>query len=265
MNLEEMNTNYRIVKNLKKKVEKSLEDAPEGSLRCEIAQGKYPQYYWKLEGQSGQPSQVCYLKKEEMGLVEKLAQKEYDQKFLKNLMQQEKAIEHFMKHYPKEKLTEVCEQLSDGKRRFVKPYVLSDEEYLEKWYATHPGSQNGYPISKPHETERGEIVRSKTEQMIADKLYHRHIPYVYEGSLQLKNGVIYPDFMVLNLRKRKTYYLEHLGKMGDEGYCKDALERLDSYEANGIHQGDNLLLTMECMNKTFNFKVLDHMIDRYFI
>ena len=48
-----------------------------------------------------------------------------------------------------------------------------------------------------HRTERGDLVRSKSELVIADKLFSRGIDYVYEQPLDLGGGrVRYPDFTI---------------------------------------------------------------------
>ena len=53
-------------------------------------------------------------------------------------------------------------------------------------------------------TEKGEAVRSKSEKIIADKLYMKEIPYVYEQPLYLKGyGYVVPDFKILNVRTKK--------------------------------------------------------------
>ncbi|MEE3440399.1 MAG: hypothetical protein VZR07_10670, partial [Ruminococcus sp.] len=50
------------------------------------------------------------------------------------------------------------------------------------------------------ETQRGEIVRSKSEVIIADALYYANIPYHYEKPIKVGDRVIYPDFTVLNVK-----------------------------------------------------------------
>lgn len=70
-----------------------------------------------------------------------------------------------------------------------------------------------------HRTERGDLVRSKSELVIADKLYSRGIDYAYEQPLVLSDGRIrYPDFTIANHASGVTYYWEHLGMLSDPGY-----------------------------------------------
>ncbi|SFH72967.1 hypothetical protein SAMN04487830_106120 [Pseudobutyrivibrio sp. OR37] len=62
------------------------------------------------------------------------------------------------------------------------------------------------------------MVRSKSEKIIADALEKYNVPYQYEPMLELGYNTIYPDFVVLNLRTRKTVYWEHLGLVSDIEY-----------------------------------------------
>ena len=70
-----------------------------------------------------------------------------------------------------------------------------------------------------HRTERGELVRSKSELVIADKLHARGIDYAYEERLVLPNGrERYPDFTIEDPASGTTFYWEHLGMLADPGY-----------------------------------------------
>ena len=67
-----------------------------------------------------------------------------------------------------------------------------------------------------HRTERGHLVRSKSELVIADKLHARGIDYLYEEPLVLSNGrTRYPDFTIVDHALGVTFYWEHLGMLDD--------------------------------------------------
>jgi hypothetical protein len=70
-----------------------------------------------------------------------------------------------------------------------------------------------------HRTERGDLVRSKSELIIADKLFARDIDYAYEQPLVLPDGrVRYPDFTFTDHARGVAFYWEHLGLLDDPGY-----------------------------------------------
>lgn len=86
-----------------------------------------------------------------------------------------------------------------------------------------------------HRTEHGELVRSKSELVIADKLYSRGISYFYEQPLVLEGGRLrYPDFTITNHAKGVTYYWEHLGLIGDSSYRARWERKRKEYVAAGI-------------------------------
>ena len=92
-----------------------------------------------------------------------------------------------------------------------------------------------------HRTERGELVRSKSELVIADKLYAAGIDYVYEQQLVLSDGrTRYPDFTIEDDASGITYYWEHLGLLGDPAYHTRWMRKRNEYLEDGIvpHEPD---------------------------
>ena len=86
-----------------------------------------------------------------------------------------------------------------------------------------------------HRTERGELVRSKSELVIADKLHARGIDYAYEKRLVLPNGKErYPDFTIADPASGITFYWEHLGMLADPGYRARWERKRNEYINAGI-------------------------------
>jgi len=86
-----------------------------------------------------------------------------------------------------------------------------------------------------HRTERGDLVRSKSELIIADKLFARGIEYAYEQPLVLPSGRIrYPDFTIADSARGVTYYWEHLGLLDDPGYRVRWNKKREEYLSAGI-------------------------------
>lgn len=91
-----------------------------------------------------------------------------------------------------------------------------------------------------HRTERGDLVRSKSELVIADKLHARGIDYAYEQPLILGDGrVRYPDFTIADHAGGVTYYWEHLGLLDDPGYRARWERKRAEYLAAGIRPHEN--------------------------
>ncbi len=86
-----------------------------------------------------------------------------------------------------------------------------------------------------HRTERGGLVRSKSELVIADKLYARGIDYSYEDRLVLPDGKTrYPDFTIADPASGVTFYWEHLGMLGNPGYRARWEHKRKDYITAGI-------------------------------
>lgn len=69
-----------------------------------------------------------------------------------------------------------------------------------------------------HKTIRGEMVRSKSEVIVANILEKMNIGYAYEEPLDVNGKTYIPDF---TLRYQgKIAYLEHLGMLGIKSYEK---------------------------------------------
>lgn len=262
----ELEQQLKNINQLMQEVNGSLERAPKGRLRCQMVMKKYPVFYLIMDELAEQYPHGRYLHKEESDLARQLVQKEYDQKLFKELQHQQRTLNTFLKQYHDNSLPQIYSQFPEAKKRIIQPRILPDDQFIQAWYKAHPGEQNPAEVNNENHTERGEIARSKSEKMIADKLFYMHIPYVYEPRLRvITNEDFYPDFLILNVRERKEFYHEHLGLMDDPNYVKKVVRKLNTYEMSGIYLGENLTLTMECDGRSFNAEVFDSILRRCFL
>ena len=242
---------------LQKRVEKSLRKAPEGTLILSGTNGT-TQYYQKTQNTE---KQGRYIKKKERRLIAALAQKDYDLKFLKALEKQKSQLDKILQLLPQTQLEDVFSSLSVPRQQLVKPHVLSDEEYVEQWLNVEYTGKEFPEEYTMHQTERGEMVRSKSEKILADKMYALGIPYRYEYPLWLRGyGTIYPDFTILKISTREEIYLEHFGMMDDPQYCQKAMLKLQTYARNHIYPGHGLLLTFETQQTSLDMKAVEEML-----
>jgi len=249
---------------LKDILTKSIKEAPAGRIRSEMAQGKYPQFYVIREEDRAEHPKGVYIKKADMPLARALAQKEYDLMVLEAIEKREKELYFLLGVKEHNEIHTIINNLSCAKRTLVEPCVLSDSDFVLEWEQKRRGEENRFPIRDGFLTEKGETVRSKSEKIIADKLYMKGIPYKYEAGLWLNSGkLVFPDFTILNIRTREEIYLEHFGMMDNPEYCKAAAEKLEMYEDNGIYPGDRLLITMESSLKPISIKQIDNLIENY--
>lgn len=84
-----------------------------------------------------------------------------------------------------------------------------------------------------HKTENNELVRSKSEVIVANALYNAGYSYEYEKALVLSDGnTIYPDFTINYFGTE--YYLEHCGMLYNPAYKARWEVKLQKYKDNGL-------------------------------
>ena len=251
---EELQNELKKIRKLKPIVAKSLKKVPEGSLVVSQSHG-ITQFFQKTEKKQRKGR---YIKKNEKDLIRALAQKDYDLAMYHELEKQERDIEKVLHYLPKQDLSEVFKNLIEVRKELVTPYIVPDEEYVRAWLAVEYEGNRFHEENKKFKTERGEYVRSKSEKIIADKLYLMGVPYRYEYPVRIdKRGIIYPDFTILKVSSRKEVYLEHLGMMDVPEYCEKALLRIQELAHHGIVLGSNLFVTFESADVPLDVKVLD--------
>lgn len=243
-------------------LEERVENSPRGRIQSTLSKKKYPQFYIFEETKQGYEKR--YARKAEMGLVRKIAQREYDEEVLKIVRERRTKIEEFIGNMDKRSLEDIYNNSCASRKMLITPIEWSDDEYIEKWIEKMELNGNTYPKPSNIITEKGEQVRSKTEKIIADKLYYNNIPYVYEPKIVLQDGrCLFPDFCMLNLRLRKTFYLEHFGMMDNPEYSARTVEKIEEYQRCGYWQGKNMLYTFETQNRMPDMRNLDNMIKTY--
>ncbi len=188
---------------LKEEIERQSIELPYGRLRVNNDRG-IPRYYYI--GKSGD-THGEYISKKNMELARKLAQKDYLQKLCHAVEDELKTLEKCLFHQDRQLAEKVYANLNEYRQALVSPLVISNEEFAKKWqqepYETNPY----YPEEKVYTTKRDELVRSKSEVLLADMFYEMGIPYRYEAQLILQNGKIkYPDFTLLKVHTRELIF-----------------------------------------------------------
>jgi len=92
-----------------------------------------------------------------------------------------------------------------------------------------------------HRTEKGHMVRSKSELVIANMLHNMGIEYKYES--RLPAGWL-PDFTFIDAAGDKILW-EHLGRLDDDEYVRSWKTKLDWYRKNGFKLNERLFISEE--------------------
>ena len=85
-----------------------------------------------------------------------------------------------------------------------------------------------------HRTVRGEMVRSKSEVIIANALAAKGMDYSYERPLTLDGVTKYPDFTIEDMESGNVFYWEHCGMLHVPSYRRRWEEKLEWYHRHGI-------------------------------
>lgn len=268
------------LQNLIKIKEHALKNAPAGSVRIVQRRNNVLQFYRKTEAGDYQGS---YMPREEDALARRLVQKDYDQRALEKAKQELCLIQQFQTALQKKSTDTAFAALDKTRQTLVTPATLTDEQYAELW------QNQSYRKNKRHEenqqltTDRGELVRSKSEVIIANALSASKVPYRYEFPLVIERGEesgkgsretsssfvnedfceFHPDFYCLNVRTRKEYAWEHFGMMDDAEYAARAAEKLALYSANDYFPGKNLIITMESKSAPIDSREINRVINEY--
>ncbi|MBR5953238.1 MAG: hypothetical protein IKZ85_08190 [Pseudobutyrivibrio sp.] len=83
--------------------------------------------------------------------------------------------------------------------------------------------------------------------------------------LELGYNTIYPDFVALNIRTRKTIYWEHLGIVADIEYATKNFKKIQGYEKNGYLLGRDLIITMESAEAPIDVKLVEKKIKEFLL
>lgn len=222
--------------------------------------------FYNCRGTKGLKTRTYISDREKIG---ELANKTYCERLLVSSRNEKKQMEYCLSCLQKGKrnsdVEKVYEALPVPIRTFIKPEELTDDGYGAKWQAKNRliKEKDKYHTIK---TLRGDYVRSKSEAMIADRLFYYGIPYVYEQAGffdEERVTVLHPDFKVLNKHTRVEYVWEHCGKMDDPKYCNDTIHRLKVFAGQGYIQGKNLLFTYETNDSPLDLDLVDSIIKEF--
>ena len=241
-------------------LERRLKNAPQGKLRISRC-GNRVYYYCKTSASDRNGS---YIKKKDRKLVLRLAQKDYNETALRSIHLELKAISAYQRLCPKQYVENIYFSLAPLRRQLIEPLEETDEMFVKRWSEEEYVHKGFLPDVPELYTDRGERVRSKSEVIIANLLLKEGIPYKYEHPLYLNHlGTVYPDFTLLNTRLRKEIYWEHQGMMDNPEYAEKAVQKIVSYNLDGIWQGEKLIVTSETSSTPLDVRYLKMIIDAF--
>lgn len=248
-----------------KKIDSFLSVAPEGCLKWQNKKGK-TYYYHQLQKDDGKWGRK-YIKKEKTELARKLATKHYYSLVKSIVEKQLEELRRFQVRYPDKRIEDVYASLSPERKNLITPLAVSVKEKIKEWQEEVYEQASMHPENLRYETEQGEMVRSKSELIIANILYRNreHLLYKYERPLEVfaegKKKTIYPDFTILNIHTGEIKYWEHAGRMDDSHYASEFVKKINIYEANELLPGRDVILTFETQGCPLDVKNMRKVVE----
>lgn len=232
----------------------------DGYLVRAIKHGKSYQYYLRKHNYDNNGK---YVKRDELIKVSKRVQSEYDKLICKNAQKELECLDRYIES--RRSLVEnVYYKMPKGKQVLIEPLVESEQEFLDKWINYKYEKMGFNDEYGEYYSLNGLRVRSKSEAMIADLLDKIGIPFLYEIPLYLPSGMVRPDFTLIDVKKRRVVYLEHLGMMDDYTYRSNAVVKVQNYESAGFYLGETLIVTEESSKCPLNIKNLEKKLRHIF-
>ena len=131
--------------------------------------------------------------------------------------------------------------LHQGPRTELRKYSSDDRSETARrltnlFVAPSPIVINGHFFEEYliHRTARGEMVRSKSEVIIADHLANKGVEYAYEQPFTIDGVTKYPDFTIEDMESGLKFYWEHCGMLHVPSYRRRWEEKLAWYRTHGI-------------------------------
>lgn len=246
-------------KEKKRKWEHQLSKLPKGSLTmCEVS-GR-PYYRKVADGVR------VYLGSDENEEVQELKKRRFLERSIKNAEANVSLMENYIEKY----LPVNAECIN---RSLPKAYRLDNAAELdsvdfidgERWEKQPYDKCSRHKEGLTVMTLKGELVRSKSEALIANMLYQRGIPYHYEENLMVGEKSIAPDFKIAVKSENRFKYLEHCGMMGSEQYMRSFTWKLRQYLAHGYVPWRDVFFTFDHAGGGIDTAAIGYMIDCYFV
>lgn len=251
-------TKYKI------KINKLLLTYPEGRLGIRKERGIVR--YYHILGSKSSAIEEIYISKNNIQLAKTLAQKDYYIKTLKYIDRRLNNIDKIKKLSELNDIMQVYNNLSPVRKQLVIPIESTWEDRVNKWFQI-PYEKMPIKYNTPEiYTKNGELVKSKTEKIMADFFFDNAIKYKYEKPLYLDNfGTVYPDFTFLSPYNFNEIYWEHFGMIDNPEYAQKMVRKINAYQKNGYIIGKNLIITFEASNEVLNLDIVKNLVNEYLI
>ncbi|MBQ8030221.1 MAG: hypothetical protein IJ260_01590 [Butyrivibrio sp.] len=245
-----------------RELEKELKTMPAGTLvyNRTTKNGKdYYSWYNQIE-KAGTRTRTSLSKKNCFEEVSNLARKKFIKSLLDDKYNELQCVNYYLCHRKDEKYTAF---LNDDS-----PYyelLCSDNLTKKEWEYLEYNKSNDHPEHLIIPAPKGDLVRSKSEAMIAQVLFSHQIPYRYEEIHDIDGYPIATDFTVLHPKTKAIKLWEHLGLSDQLNYQQTIEFKMIHYLRDGYLPGYDLILTFENKAHPFSYLDAEEVVKKYFL
>lgn len=230
-----------------------LSKLPEGRLYREMIRGE--SYYYHVMGYGKERTRKGITKNTR--LVYQLARKEY---LMIEIKKQEESMKLISDISTKMNLQSWIDAAETVSKKF--PAMPPEVFLLGDQYESQPIHRSTmFMEGTIHRTQRGVMVRSKSELIIADMLESLGIPYQYEVDLPYDDYHLCPDFTVIRPRDGKVIFWEHFGMTHEEEYLRKMDIKMDRYRSMNIQPWNNLIISYDREDGSLDVCLIRALVD----
>ncbi len=236
------------------KLNQEIAKYPDGELRSYSSRRGVRFYYRKPDGT------LLYLKRGDRALLLQLALKGLYIAQKEDLLHQREYLDRLIG--APSGTTEEKKYLS---RPGVKALLIAAKPTELSWAEEPYEHSSEYPERLVVPTKKGDLVRSKSESLIADTLFEERIPYRYESVTPLFRNIGVPDFIILTPFSGREIVWEHFGMMDRPDYRRRASMKLSDYFDLGYLPDYNLICTFESKEHPLNLQCIEEQIKKILV
>ncbi len=243
--------------NLQKKYNQLMKNAPEGRLTTTTTNGKT--YYYKVVG-----NQRVYLGDGFHAEVKNLQRKYFAAESLKRIEKNKPLLKSVLKKYHSLDTEDIIDALPQAYKP-LNPSVFSmvSGTSARQWGSQEYSKNTAYPKGLTHRTLKGDLVRSKSEVIIANALFSKNIEYHYEEVLEIDGHSIAPDFLIRSKGQQGDKIWEHFGLIGQQSYLDSCLWKIRLYLENGYRPWEDVIFTFDDQYGNINAAVISQIISSF--
>lgn len=234
------------------------------SLKGRVKRGKMR--YYKVNRSTHKET---YIRSENANEVEDLQLFAYKRKVIEIINQNLIAISIFLDSFKPITPSYIISLLAPCYRSVPIDSIYEPQQSATEWKREMEAEKSRARPYRPEKltqkTIDGSYVRSRGEMLIYNYLSFLGVAFVYELPLRANGKIFHPDFTIYLPKSGKILIWEHCGMLYNLEYFTSQHDKLNEYADLGFSLGDNLIVTADKKDETFDMTIVKRMVDSFII